>query len=727
MAKFRNGNLILQSTQTIVQGSETVLDNTKGGTFSKLKLDSDVSVIIDEFSDDTLLASDSTTALVTEHAIKTYVDAASLAGTSGTSGSSGSSGTSGSDLIYSYEVDASKSDQGAAGGGGGYTLYDIATLVGTSKSATAHFSHNPADGNTTTYTWDTSENLTTYPNLYLNIDPGVRFARTDGDEVLTVYNPDNLIMQANQMLTAVDMLAFVNSGEICIELWGGSPSSSAAVNTNAIQYAIDSMTAPVINLQSGEYTGRIVSDSVLQKVVIRGLGSEITTWKNTDNTGKAIYFDTGGYCELSGITIDLNSTTVTGVDIKDSYFFRLYDLIFKNQAGSTSSAYALYMHGSCTHSSLEKLRFMDGNHGHLRVDTCNYSTFNDIRTGYSGTDATFSASLFLYSIVGSTFKDVYIEQGQFAAAYILSCQNLIFYNFQFESANSGPVITGGPANIYVQYGRSIHFYGGKFFQYGSASAYIVYFGDTEDLSFDGMLMDRQVTSSAKMVWSGGTTNRNITFKNIEVSSYDSTAAAPATFISSGATTLTDMVLENIWDYSNSGLTYDLHGERAVARNLAGTVIVDADTSGTSTIENCDTVNVESGQTVAYRRKGDGYSFDIMQKEFVASLSGATTDVAIQVNSNSLIIGVLGNVQTAITGCTSWNADFNTGSAVAIGTGYGISQNSKLNVLFDQSTLDMRTVDSTNITVTAVGGAASFSGGSIRFVVMYINQSSLPNA
>jgi hypothetical protein len=70
------------------------------GSVERVRIDSDglileTGVSAGEISNDTTLADDSTSALVTEHAIKSYVDDATLAGTSGTSGTSGITGTSG--------------------------------------------------------------------------------------------------------------------------------------------------------------------------------------------------------------------------------------------------------------------------------------------------------------------------------------------------------------------------------------------------------------------------------------------------------------------------------------------------------------------------------------------------------------------------------------------------------------------------------------------------------
>ena len=74
MAKFRNGNLILTSTQEIIQGGNTIIDNTRAGSFASIAIEAFPSTIIDEFSTDGTLVGNSDTALPTEQAVKTYVD-----------------------------------------------------------------------------------------------------------------------------------------------------------------------------------------------------------------------------------------------------------------------------------------------------------------------------------------------------------------------------------------------------------------------------------------------------------------------------------------------------------------------------------------------------------------------------------------------------------------------------------------------------------------------------
>ena len=70
MAKFKNGNLVLTASQTIIQGTEDRLDASGAGIFASLKLDSSLPTIT---SINTTLGS-TDTAIPTEGAVYTYVD-----------------------------------------------------------------------------------------------------------------------------------------------------------------------------------------------------------------------------------------------------------------------------------------------------------------------------------------------------------------------------------------------------------------------------------------------------------------------------------------------------------------------------------------------------------------------------------------------------------------------------------------------------------------------------
>jgi len=75
MAKFRNGDLVLTTSQQVIQGGVSVINSNRDGKFTSLALSIDAyAVSINEFSTDGTLIGDSDAAIPTEKAVKTYVD-----------------------------------------------------------------------------------------------------------------------------------------------------------------------------------------------------------------------------------------------------------------------------------------------------------------------------------------------------------------------------------------------------------------------------------------------------------------------------------------------------------------------------------------------------------------------------------------------------------------------------------------------------------------------------
>lgn len=155
-----------------------------------------------------------------------------------------------------YEVDSGAADQGAINGAEMTVKYIVDTLIAsTTKHAVVHFSHNPESGDTTTYTWDTTDTFATYPYLYFKIDPGAILTRTTGDETVTLYSAGNMSADPGQKITAVDMLRFEKAGTVWSNWWGALP--SAADSGVPVQYAVNSVGVSYpskVTIVPGEYT-----------------------------------------------------------------------------------------------------------------------------------------------------------------------------------------------------------------------------------------------------------------------------------------------------------------------------------------------------------------------------------------------------------------------------------------------------------------------------------------
>jgi len=72
MARFNQGNIVLTNNEKIIQGGQEVLGSNQAATVASLQVGSSQSVT--NISNDGTLSGDSTSNLVTEQAIKNYVD-----------------------------------------------------------------------------------------------------------------------------------------------------------------------------------------------------------------------------------------------------------------------------------------------------------------------------------------------------------------------------------------------------------------------------------------------------------------------------------------------------------------------------------------------------------------------------------------------------------------------------------------------------------------------------
>lgn len=164
--------------------------------------------------------------------------------------------------------------------------------------------------------------------------------------------------------------------------------------------------------------------------------------------------------------------------------------------------------------------------------------------------------------------------------------------------------------------------------------------------------------------------------------------------------------------SNTATTCDVDG----TLEATGTRLVIFDNEGEAyaacDIEQADAVNI--GEPIA------GATGGLTRKvaEAVATLSGASTDIAVNVPAGAKLIGAQLRVDTAITSATgaSWSAAYKTGNAESIATGQAFTKNTKVNKFFFD-------VDGTDVTtgvtvITIAPNTGTFTGGVVRALVYY---------
>jgi hypothetical protein len=208
---------------------------------------------------------------------------------------------SANDAYHKYFVDSTESDQGVTATGIGYTVYDAITAASTTKYITIVLRHKNTD-TTTNYTFDSFETLP--KNVSILIENGARLARTTGDEIVTIYSPENIIAGKAQQITAVDMIAFTKSGKAYPEWWGAVGDNSTD-NTNALQYAFDS--AGIIHISGGTYLSNALTVSENNR---RIEGPGCLKLNNDQNT--AFITASGDNITFDGIEVDGTRESNTG-------------------------------------------------------------------------------------------------------------------------------------------------------------------------------------------------------------------------------------------------------------------------------------------------------------------------------------------------------------------------------------------------------------------------------
>lgn len=257
------------------------------------------------------------------------------------------------ELIYSsdsalkisqyYEIDATQSDQGATSTNPNtMTIYDVATLVGTSKFATVHLAHNPNAGNQTYYTFDTSLDLTSYPFLFFDFDAGAIINRTTGDEILTMFSPENIKAQPNQQIFNADMISFAYGGTIQAGWWGIYV--AAADNGTPLQYAINSNNNSYpcrITMPAGSYSSTVTVNIEVGAYSIFDLAG--VQWNKTNigdaftiNNGQTTTPDSSQF--IFGKITHINGSAIRSYgQFKDSY------ITWQEIIGTSRGGYGLYL------------------------------------------------------------------------------------------------------------------------------------------------------------------------------------------------------------------------------------------------------------------------------------------------------------------------------------------------------------------------------------------------
>jgi hypothetical protein len=132
------------------------------------------------------------------------------------------------------------------------------------------------------------------------------------------------------------------------------------------------------------------------------------------------------------------------------------------------------------------------------------------------------------------------------------------------------------------------------------------------------------------------------------------------------------------------------------------------------------LDVQMNNTTGFMQFGstNGATTGIYLIEELVTLSGATTSSSIQFPDGCIILAATARVNSTITGCTSWQMGV-SGTPTLWATGMALSVNTKVDFKHAQVVNPTSYDSGAPILFTAVGGGASFTGGTVRLCIHYI--------
>lgn len=203
-----------------------------------------------------------------------------------------------------YFVDASASDQGAVDASYD-SAKDLIDSIGTSKYATLVFSHS-GGGNTTTYTFSTSETIPR--NIDVIVENGARITVATGI-TLTVNGAINVPLLQWISLTGTGKVDFSGASVDCVyPEWWGAARNGTTNDLSTFQAASASISAGTIKLLEGTYMLSTVFEFTGTGKHLKGAGRDATFITTPiDNNAGAI--------SMGSTTVVADNCTVTNLTI----------------------------------------------------------------------------------------------------------------------------------------------------------------------------------------------------------------------------------------------------------------------------------------------------------------------------------------------------------------------------------------------------------------------------
>ena len=218
------------------------------------------------------------------------------------------------DSNYKF-VDATEADQGVAGDG--LSVKDIVDAVGSTKKATMVFGHS-GTGNTTTYTFSTSETITS--NFDIIVENGVVISIATGITVTCEgtfsAGPFDIFT-----LTGTGKWSFSDGSVDCVYAeWWGAVADGSTDSQAAIEYAADSLAnGGVIQLLTGDYNVNATITILEDYILIKGHGPRATSITGDLAVTPILQFGDASnrtdWCRIEGFEITRAAGTIPAASV----------------------------------------------------------------------------------------------------------------------------------------------------------------------------------------------------------------------------------------------------------------------------------------------------------------------------------------------------------------------------------------------------------------------------
>lgn len=603
------------------------------------------------------------------------------------------------------------------------TLYGSRTNTAIQQALDAVGSTNEAILFLSPGTWTISANVTLTSNIYLQIAPGATITVSSG--TFTIYSPENVLASPRQTIFS-GTVAFTSGGTVYPDWWGADSTGASDAYT-AIAAAVTSLTTNslggIVHLNYGTYR---IDTSVTyytnandaKGIIFEGEGPNNTI---IDSRVSGYAFDLRGVTTYSGttelyqrgsgvrrmkITTTSDPGTADGIRMESQWFFELSDLYITGMSGNGIELLS------------KKGSFATGDYSLIYQGHVSQVFIYDM-AGYGVLTIPDNTASDWYPIYDTTFDNLVTTlcddggvRGAFKYCTFRSCE--MHYNGKDDGTDG--------AGVWLDIDLS-----------GSWNTSFI------NCYMDGNKMFNILADSAHQCRFVGT-------KHTQQASHEVVGNnVPDKFVSIGNDTATPISCLFEQERFNcaaadTGLTVYSVGSNASYTRILDPYIINLNASGTALS------NSGTSTTYMYQGKLLQYSADIetqgsgayLQASYSASGGigslrteeveqdvsddAGTSTWANAIPAGSVVLGVGARVTTAVEGCTSIDigdgttADlFVDGMAVAEGTTANLANAAAATV----ANLPKVYRGTTNIVLTAVGGAADFSAGVVKITLVYM--------